>query len=110
MYGTSSGISVSGDRFFHQNSAGFRESIKEGDKFGAAIAVSDFNGDGNMDAAIAVPGEDVDAVPDAGAVHVLYGSAVKKLNAGRDQIWSQNSGGVADSAEIDDVMGVSLGR
>lgn len=110
FYGKSNGLAISGDRFFHQNSDGFRGAIGSEDQFGAAITVSDFSGDGTMDAAMAVPGEDIAGVPDAGAVHVLYGSRKKKLNAGRDQIWSQNSGGIADSAEISDTMGIALGR
>ena len=110
FYGNSSGLAIAGDRFFHQDSDGFRGSIKDQDQFGAAITIGDFNGDNSMDAAIAVPGEDSGGVTDSGAVHLLYGSANKKLNAGRDQLWSQNSGGVADSAEFSDRLGSALGR
>lgn len=39
------------------------------------VAKGDFNGDGTGDLAIGVPDEDVGKVRDAGAVHVIYGTA-----------------------------------
>ena len=42
---------------------------------GAAQVHGDFNGDGIADLAIGVPNEDLGTIGDAGAVHVLYGTA-----------------------------------
>jgi FG-GAP repeat len=42
---------------YHQNTQGFPGSAEAGDRFGAALAVDDYNGDGRGDLAIGVPGE-----------------------------------------------------
>lgn len=49
-------------------------SSQSGDKFGAALATGDFNGDGYGDVAIGVPGDDISA-PDSGRVHVFRGTS-----------------------------------
>jgi hypothetical protein len=51
--------------------------------------------------------EDVGTVVDAGAVQVLYGSAAGLTTAG-SQLWTQNSPGIPDQAEIDDNLGFSV--
>ena len=61
----------------------------------------DFNGDGFDDLAIGVPGEDVGAAGNAGAVNVIYGSK-KGLRAKGDQFWHQDVLGVLDRAESAD--------
>ena len=57
---------------------------------------SDFNGDGYVDLAIGVPGEDLGGRVEAGAVNVLYGSATG-LTAAGDQLWTQDTPGVKGS-------------
>ena len=66
-------------------------------------AKGDFNGDGFGDLAIGAPGEN----DGAGAVHVLYGSATGLSTTG-SQFWSQDSAGIADTAEAGDDFGRSL--
>jgi len=44
---------------------------------------------------------------DAGAVNVLYGAGVG-LRANGNQLWHQNSTGIADVAEFDEDFGISL--
>ncbi len=68
-----------------------------------APAKGDFNGDGFADLAVASPGEN----SGAGSVHVLPGSA-SGLTATGSQLWSQSSGGVADSPEPGDWFGASV--
>jgi len=80
-----------------------------GDLFGASLASGDFDGDGKDDLAMGVPGEDIGAVKDAGAVSVLYGSE-SRLTAGGDQLWHQGLGAVGGSAEAGDLFGDSLGK
>jgi FG-GAP repeat len=45
-----------------------------GDRFGAALAAGSFNNDSITDLVVGVPGEDVGARADAGAVNVFYGT------------------------------------
>jgi hypothetical protein len=67
----------------------------------------DFNGDRYADLAIGVRYEDVGGVADAGAVNVLYGSA-SSLTAVGDQVWTQDSPGVAGVADSGDRFGYPL--
>ncbi len=66
----------------------------------------DFDGDGYADLAIGVPREGVAGIR-GGAVHVLYGSA-GGLQAGNDQIWTQDSPDIPDQMEGGDNFGWSL--
>jgi urea transporter len=77
-----------------------------GDRFGAALAAGDFDGDGAVDLAVGAPGEDVGATVDAGAVSVFYGTPAG-LPAG-SQVLLQNNpeagdrfGGALTSADFD---------
>ncbi len=70
---------------------------------------ADFDGDGNGDIAIGVPGEDIGSISNAGGVNVLYGDCI--LGAAGNQFWSQNSAGILGAAETNDHVGsaVSVG-
>jgi FG-GAP repeat protein len=98
LYGTTSGISSANDQFWSQASSGILETAESGDHFGHSIATGDFDGDGFSDLAAGVPGENVGSTPGGGAVNVIYGSS-SRLTSTDDQVWSQNSAGVLDSAE-----------
>ena len=67
----------------------------------------DFNGDGFDDLAIGEPNAEIGGEGFAGRVLVLYGSR-GGLTSGEAQIWSQNSEGIDDEAEISDVFGSAL--
>ncbi len=75
----------------------------EGDFFGAALAVGDFDHDSFDDLAIGVPGYNVGA----GAVVILYGFH-GGVDAGGWQLWRQGSDGVVGVPEADDNFGSSL--
>jgi hypothetical protein len=78
-----------------------------GDGFGAfALAVGDFDRDGFGDLAAGV-GEALDAISAAGAVNVLPGSAGGLTGVG-SQLFTQDSPGVPDSAELLDLFGNAL--
>lgn len=69
--------------------------------------VADFDADGFGDLAIG-DGAAVDgAASDAGAVHVLFGSALG-LTVTRSQYWTQNSAGVPGSSESEDSFGSTV--
>ena len=64
----------------------------------------DFDDDGRDDLAVGVPFEGFVGAGGAGAVNVLYGSASGLASTG-NQLWYQNSPGIEDSAEDNDVLG-----
>jgi len=89
--------------------------VSAGDKFGFAMAVGNFNNDfdsGHVcwDLAISAPYENFgnnDSIVNAGQVDVFYGSVAGIDGSDRETI-SQNSNGVSDSSEDNDLFGYSL--
>lgn len=57
LHGSASGLTASGSQQWHQNIAGFPDEAETLDIFGAALAVGDFDHNGQDDLAIGVPGE-----------------------------------------------------
>jgi FG-GAP repeat len=83
-----------------------------GDQVGASLAAGDLDGDGRSDLAVGVPGEDIGALADAGAVSVIYGSP-SGLNPTRSVTrWQRDSsggGGLAGAgAEPADLVGAAV--
>ena len=87
LYGSATGLTTARNECWNQDSAydiggSIDEEAEPGERFGAALAASDFDGDGVDDLAIGVPYEDIsnwyglvyDTARDSGAAHVLYGS------------------------------------
>jgi hypothetical protein len=68
---------------------------------------ADFNNDGFADLAVGVVGENLGAIGNAGAVNVLYGSAGGLTGTG-SELFTQDSPGVPDSVEFDDIFGEAL--
>lgn len=105
LYGVSgTGLTVTGDQYFHQDIAGIPGAVEDGDRFGYALAAGDFDNDGYDDLAIGVPYEDLGnpVVSNAGYVIVIFGSA-GGLNASDTQDWSKDE--VSGSYETDDYFG-----
>ena len=111
LYGSSTGLTATGNQLWTQDSPGILGAAEKGDGFGSAIAGGDFNGDGFADLAVGVPLEDVATrttiTPNVGAVNVLYGSPTG-LTAAGDQFWTQDSAGILSVAEEYDRFGFSL--
>jgi hypothetical protein len=101
IYGSESGLAD-----------GTREQLTQavpepGDGFGAAVATGDFNGDIFTDLAVGVPGENVGAIADAGAVEVFYGAGGGGLPGVGNQLLRQGAAGMAGTAEAGDRFGAS---
>ena len=94
------------DQLWSQNSGGIAGTGEPGDLFGASIALSDLDGDGNMDAVIGVHGEAIGSAGQAGAVNILRGGGLALTEVG-DRFVSQDSAGVPGSAESGDFFGYS---
>jgi hypothetical protein len=78
-----------------------------GDRFGAALAAADLNGDGRSDLAAGAPGEDVGAAADAGCVIYVPGST-GGLPIGGGRLFAQGLGGLGGLAERGDRFGAAL--
>jgi hypothetical protein len=126
------GLTSTDNQFWTQDTVqGFSEIQEQSepfDRFGASLAVGDFNGDlrsfapstsKTSDLAIGVPFEDVQlslnaVITDAGAVNVLYGSQpgdtnpADGLTAAFNQFFTQDTPGVPDVAEEGDRFGSSV--
>ncbi len=107
LYGAGGGLAAAGNQIWHQNSAGVLDAAEPSDRFGWSLAAGDLNGSAHEDLAVGVPEEDVGAIDSAGAASVLYGAA-SGLSPTGNQIWHQNSAGVADLAEEGDLFGWAL--
>jgi hypothetical protein len=103
--GSRVGLTARGDYRFHQSLPDLLDSAEEGDRFGWALAVGDFNADGRDDLAIGVPNENLGRAHDAGAVHVIYGS---RRGLDRDQIWTQANPDIIGHPQRGDRFGWSL--
>ncbi|MEM7116055.1 MAG: hypothetical protein AAF614_26680 [Chloroflexota bacterium] len=109
FYSNGSTLSTSGQNFWMQ---GLVQGIPEfEDMFGFALGSADFNGDGFADLAAGSPYESVFAQganqEDAGAVNIIYGSA-SGLTAVNNQIWSQDSAGIAGLANDNELFGFAI--
>jgi FG-GAP repeat protein len=107
IYGTSGGLTSTGDQFWDQDSTNINDKVDQDDNFAFAVSAGDFNGDGFDDAVFGVPGEDLTDAIDGGAVSVIYGSS-SGLNDPGDQVWKQSSSGIDDSPEPGDIFGVAV--
>jgi disulfide bond formation protein DsbB len=107
LYGSPSGLSATGDQFWHQDSVGVLDSVEQFDFFGNALTGADFGKSTEADLAIGTRFEDVGSTDDAGAVNVLYGSP-GGLTAAEDQFLHQDTAGIEDFAEQSDFFGTAL--
>jgi hypothetical protein len=109
IYGAQAGLRLLNNQFWDQDTPDIEGEAAAGDYFASSLTAGDFNGDGCADLAIGVLGEDVPSgVDNAGAVHVLYGSAGIGLSTLFDQFWHQGHPGVPDEPEPSDWFGAAL--
>jgi len=112
IYGSSSGLSATGNQLWEQGHNGLHETAEINDFFGSSLSSSDFNGDGKDDLAVGVPLESVQGgtITFAGKVQVIYGSSsgLSATTPLADQLWEQGQNGLDDVAESGDGFGTSL--
>lgn len=107
--GSTTGLTATGSQLWWQNPAGVGGRAEPNDRFGAALAASDFGNTSDSDLAIGVPGESAGAVNSTGIVQVLPGANAFLTGTG-SKTFGQNTAGVADNAEALDAMGIALAR
>jgi hypothetical protein len=117
IYGSANGLSATSpipDQFFSQGETGVDGIAETTDNFGYSLSAADFNGDGNDDLVIGVPGEDMirtaGTITNAGAVNVIYGSSsgLSDTSSSPDQFLSQGFARINDAPEDSDLFGSSL--
>jgi hypothetical protein len=106
IYGSTNGLSATGDQFWTQDSAGISGVAETSDKFGAALAAGNFGDSAEKDLAIGAPLEDAGGKND-GAVNVIYGSP-SGLTATGNQQFHSDTGGFPGDADDDDNLGTAL--
>lgn len=116
LYGSASGLQMTGALVLSQNAPGVKEKVEaedqinvldpEWERFGIALVAADFDGDGFADLAVGV-NERFGKKFGCGAVHAFYGSA-DGLGVAGNQLWHQNRPGMRDKAEAEDHFGSAL--
>ena len=105
IYGSPIGLNIGNNQRFTQNNAG-ADSAENGDFFGSALAVGDFNNDDFDDLIVSADNETIekDNITAAGAIIALLGSDMGIIAFG-SQLFHQNSSGILGEAEFGDFFG-----
>ena len=100
VYGSATGLQTAGNQLWRQ-AGPLKDDSEQGDAFGEALGVGDFNGDSFDDLLVGVPLEDIGANTDAGAVQIIYGSSIGLTDSDNQFISqnTQNAEGVARSGD-----------
>ncbi len=107
FYGSALGLAADGNQLWHQDVAGVLEVAEPEERFGLTLTTADPNGDGFADLVIGVPDEVLASGAVGGAVQVLHGTEFGLLIFG-NEVWSQDSAGIAGGGEGGDLFGGAL--
>ncbi len=107
--GSASGLNGTGSTLLTQSQPGVISTSEDGDNYGFALAAGNFTSGPGVDTlVVGVPGEDVFAVRDAGAVNVVVRVLTPQGAPYNMHYFHQDTPGVPSSAERDDAFGLSL--
>jgi hypothetical protein len=104
IYGSAGGLSLTAAVQITQDTPNVVGSAEENDRFGSALAIGDFNGNGVADLAVGVPGEN----DLSGIVEVLPGVAGTGVDPLQTVGYSQNTANVPGATESGDGFGSAL--
>jgi FG-GAP repeat len=107
LYGSPKGISTSGAQLWTQDSPGVPDAAEERDHFGSILAIAHFAPGRPAQLAVGVHFEALGAIPLAGALTVLPGSA-SGVTADGARLWTQDTRGVLERAESNDFLPFAL--
>ena len=106
VYGSPEGLSQDDADYLVKPSAELGEPA-DGERFGQAIALGDFDGNGCDDLAVGIPGQDVIGVRDAGAV-TIHTSDAGGLRDEPPLIVTQDRGRIDETPEEGDHFGIAV--
>jgi hypothetical protein len=107
-FGSSAGLPTAGDVFLTQDTPGVPGNAASLHIFGFSLACGDFNADSFDDLVVGVPGERLGSnVLSLGRIVAIPGSAGGLVPRGASS-FDQDSSGMADGAEANDLFGFSL--
>jgi hypothetical protein len=106
LYRTAGGWNTSDNDLWTQDSPGVAETAGAGDGFGSALATGHLRDD-TRSLIVGVPGEDVGSITDAGVVQILFATPAG-LGTAAQQLWGQDSPGIADRAQPGDRFGAAV--
>lgn len=106
VFGSANGLDESQTASLSQRGGANPGKPQNGDRLGASLAAGDFDGDGNSDLLVGVPGEDVRKAVDAGAVMTFYG-ADDGFDPSETEVWKQR-GPVAGASQTGDGFGTTV--
>lgn len=107
LYGTATGLSAVGDQLVDPFGWALGDPAELFDNFGWSLAAANFGNGSQADLAVGIPGEDVGANADAGAVNVIYGTSAG-LSAAGAQFWNQDTTDVEGGSNPGDNFGWAL--
>ena len=107
LTGGTAGINGSNSTTISQSPPNAQDVAEADDRFGAALAVGDVDGDGTEDLAVGVPGEDTGGGTDEGAVHVFLGGS-SGLSSAVDLFFTENHPLIAANGQLSETFGSAV--